>query len=97
MTVKDIKVEQENVKKAIDAQGLRVLVCAGTGCVANGSLEVIKKFKELGATVRPMTAQDKVTVVPTGCHGFCEQGVLVVIPDLQWVEEFCVQRPLQLP
>ena len=36
MTVKDIKVEQENVKKAIDAQGLRVLVCAGTGCVANG-------------------------------------------------------------
>jgi len=82
MTVKDIKVEQENVKKAIDAQGLRVLVCAGTGCVANGSLEVIKKFKELGVSVRPMTAQDKVTVVPTGCHGFCEQGVLVVIPDL---------------
>ena len=29
-----------------------------------------------------MTQQDKVTIVPTGCHGFCEQGVLVVIPDL---------------
>ena len=25
---------------------------------------------------------DKVTIVPTGCHGFCEQGVLVVFPDL---------------
>ncbi len=21
------------------------------------------------------------TTVPTGCHGFCEQGVLVIIPD----------------
>ena len=78
----DIKAEQARVKEAIKAQGLRVLVCAGTGCVANGSLKVIEKFKELGANVRPMTQQDKVTIVPTGCHGFCEQGVLVVIPDL---------------
>ena len=78
----DIKQEQERVKEQIKAQGLRVLVCAGTGCVANGSLKVIEKFKELGANVRPMTQQDKVTIVPTGCHGFCEQGVLVVIPDL---------------
>ena len=78
----NIKAEQEKVKNAITAQGLRVLVCAGTGCVANGSLKVIEKFKELGVNVRPMTQQDKMTVVPTGCHGFCEQGVLVVIPDL---------------
>ena len=83
MTVlKNIKAEQDKVNAAIKAQGLRVLVCAGTGCVANGSLKVIEKFQELGANVRPMTQQDKVTVVPTGCHGFCEQGVLVVIPDL---------------
>ena len=78
----DIKAEQTRVQADIKAQGLRVLVCAGTGCVANGSLKVIEKFQELGANVRPMTNQDKVTVVPTGCHGFCEQGVLVVIPDL---------------
>lgn len=81
-TLINIKAEQQKVKENIKAQGLRVLVCAGTGCVANGSLKVIEKFQELGADVRPMTAQDKVTIVPTGCHGFCEQGVLVVIPDL---------------
>lgn len=81
-TLIDIKKEQEKVKEQIKAQGLRVLVCAGTGCVANGSLKVIERFQELGADVRPMTHQDKVTIVPTGCHGFCEQGVLVVIPDL---------------
>lgn len=82
VTLIDIKKEQEKVKEQIKAQGLRVLVCAGTGCVANGSLKVIERFQELGADVRPMTHQDKVTIVPTGCHGFCEQGVLVVIPDL---------------
>lgn len=79
----DIKKEQETAKKYVDEQGLRVLVCAGTGCVANGSLEVIKKFKELGVDVGELTKEDKLTVVPTGCHGFCEQGVLVVIPKLK--------------
>ena len=78
----NIKEEQLKAQKHIDAQGLRVLVCSGTGCMANGSLNVIERFKELGANVSTLTAYDKVTIVPTGCHGFCEQGVLVVIPDL---------------
>lgn len=77
----DIKQEQMKAQEEIRKQGLRVLVCAGTGCVANGSLKVIEKFKELGADVSPLTDYDKMTIVPTGCHGFCEQGVLVLIPD----------------
>lgn len=77
----DIKQEQIKAQEEIKKQGLRVLVCAGTGCVANGSLKVIDKFKELGADVSPLTEYDKMTTVPTGCHGFCEQGVLVIIPD----------------
>ena len=47
----DIKEEQKRAQEAIKNQGLRVLVCAGTGCVANGSLGVIERFKELGADV----------------------------------------------
>ncbi len=77
----DIKQEQQKAQEEIKKQGLRVLVCAGTGCVANGSLKVIEKFKELGADVSVLTDYDKMTIVPTGCHGFCEQGVLVIIPD----------------
>ncbi|CCY62430.1 nADH dehydrogenase (Quinone) [Clostridium sp. CAG:967] len=77
----DIKEEQKKAQELITKQGLRVLVCAGTGCVANGSLNVIEKFKELGADVSVLTDYDKMTIVPTGCHGFCEQGVLVIIPD----------------
>ena len=77
----DIKQEQANAQEHIKEQGLRVLVCAGTGCVANGSLKVIEKFRELGTNVSTLTDYDKMTIVPTGCHGFCEQGVLVIIPD----------------
>ncbi len=77
----NIKEEQNKAQEAIKEQGLRVLVCAGTGCVANGSLKVIERFRELGADVSTLTEYDKMTIVPTGCHGFCEQGVLVIIPD----------------
>ena len=78
----DIKEEQRKAQEEIKNQGFRVLVCSGTGCIANGALEIIKKFEELGAKVGELTNHDKMTVVPTGCHGFCEQGVLVVLPDL---------------
>lgn len=78
----NINEEQKRAQEIVAAQGLRVLVCNGTGCIANGSNDVIAKFKELGADVSILTQQDKMTIVPTGCHGFCEQGVLVIIPDL---------------
>ena len=78
----NIKKEQEKAIEYVKSQGLRVLVCAGTGCLACGANEVIEKFKQLGASVSTMTDKDKITTVPTGCHGFCEQGVLVAIPDL---------------
>ena len=80
--IQDITPIQKAAIEKVNAQGLRVLICAGTGCVANGSMEIVEKFKEYGLTVNPLGEKDKMTAVPTGCHGFCEQGVLVVIPDL---------------
>ncbi len=77
----DIKKEQERVLEIIKNEGTRVLVCTGTGCSANGSHDIIDKFKELGANVETLTHADKISAIPTGCIGFCEQGVLVVIPD----------------
>lgn len=81
-TLIDIEKEREKALEHIKSQGLRVLVCSGTGCVANGSLEVIERFKKLGVNVGTLPHHEKMTTVPTGCHGFCEKGVLVVIPDL---------------
>ena len=82
MAAINIEQEKANAQEIIKAQGLRVLVCAGTGCVASGALEVIEELKKLEVNAEVMTEHDKMTTVPTGCHGFCEQGVLIVIPDL---------------
>jgi NADH:ubiquinone oxidoreductase subunit F (NADH-binding)/(2Fe-2S) ferredoxin len=79
--IKNIENLEKEAQEHVKAQGLRVFVCAGTGCVANGSLKIIEKFQELGINVKPLP-HGKMTTVQTGCHGFCEQGVLVVIPDL---------------
>ena len=62
----DIQKEQEKAQEEIKNQGFRVLVCGGTGCVANGSEKVMEKFRELGANVTTLSAHDKMTVVPTG-------------------------------
>jgi NADH-quinone oxidoreductase subunit F len=78
----NINEEQLKAQEAISKQGLRILVCNGTGCKANGSDKVIEKFQEYGLNVSNLTSFDKLTAIPTGCHGFCEQGVLVVIPEL---------------
>ncbi|MGB2986060.1 MAG: NADH-ubiquinone oxidoreductase-F iron-sulfur binding region domain-containing protein [Phycisphaerae bacterium] len=55
-----------------------VLVCAGTGCLANGSLDVVRSF-DRAIRSRELTAKLELGLKTTGCHGFCEKGPLVVI------------------
>ncbi|HOB21304.1 MAG TPA: NADH-quinone oxidoreductase subunit NuoF [Bacillota bacterium] len=62
----------------------RVLVCAGTGCVANGSLAIYNRLcelvKEQGLAVEVIAQrEDGIDVAKSGCHGFCEMGPLVRI------------------
>lgn len=72
----------------------RVVVCAGTGCIANGSLKVreaiIEHAKNAGLNIvveltdeLPVTAGvQSVYMSRSGCQGFCQQGPLVTIePD----------------
>ena len=55
-----------------------ILVCCGTGCLANGSLAVAEAF---AATLAAQGADAEVGTFTkrTGCHGFCQRGPLVVI------------------
>ena len=55
-----------------------VLVCCGTGCIANGSLDVAEALRrELSGT-----HADVIGVKETGCNGFCENGPIVrIMPD----------------
>ena len=55
---------------------LEVRICAGTACHASGRPAVTAAFKDELAT---RGLSDKVRVVETGCHGFCEQGPIVVL------------------
>jgi NADH:ubiquinone oxidoreductase subunit F (NADH-binding)/(2Fe-2S) ferredoxin len=53
-----------------------LVVCGGTGCQASRSLAVIDAIKN---EVVAQGLKDSVHVRTTGCHGFCEQGPIVVI------------------
>lgn len=62
------------------------MICAGTGCVANGSLEVYEKFvnkiEERGLSVSVAVGLEKETdyvMAKSGCQGFCQMGPLVTI------------------
>ena len=71
--------------KALERQHKKVLVCAGTGCVAGGSLAIYHKIKEivqekgLLVTVELTEEKEGIGVKKSGCHGFCEMGPLVRI------------------
>lgn len=72
-------------KHGFQKEKARILVCAGTGCVANGSLKVYEALKQeaarRGEYVSVELLLEKgvpgVSVVKSGCHGFCEMGPLV--------------------
>ena len=56
----------------------RVIVCCGTGCLANGAAGIVEAFHKAlkEKKVKDFSVE---AVKETGCHGFCEQGPLVVI------------------
>ncbi len=53
-----------------------IALCGGTGCRAYGS-ELLKQA--LARELRRKALHNKVRLIFSGCHGFCEQGPLVVI------------------
>lgn len=54
----------------------RVLICNGTGCQSGGAVSTTETIKK---EIERLSLSDKVSVVPTGCHGMCEMGPIVVI------------------
>jgi NADH-quinone oxidoreductase subunit F len=72
------------------AQLRRVIICAGSGCMANGAMKVFERFKkEMAASglsvileVRPEARDGEVRLSNSGCQGFCQMGPLVsVLPE----------------
>ena len=64
------------IQKEKDPHRVCIAVCGGTGCLANSSQEVISAFER---EIEKRELKNEVEIRVTGCHGFCEQGPLVVI------------------
>lgn len=86
----EIRIQSKN---RYDAQPIKILVCAGTGCMAGGSLNIYDKFIELasnmGKTVQVSLEKHvdhpDLSVKKSGCNGFCELGPLVRIDPMGWL------------
>ncbi|MBQ7348781.1 MAG: NADH-quinone oxidoreductase subunit F, partial [Clostridia bacterium] len=91
-TIKDLQEFRKSCTKELCAQEKKILVCAGTGCIAGGSIDIYNKFIEL-CQARGLNVQvalenhieHPVGVKKTGCNGFCELGPLVRIEPQGWL------------
>nr|AAV86075.1 uptake hydrogenase [Clostridium saccharoperbutylacetonicum N1-4(HMT)] len=78
---------RELYKKSLIKEKKKILICAGTGCVAGGSLDIYEEFiklmkeKEINCEVslEKEPHDETVGIKKSGCHGFCEMGPLVRI------------------
>lgn len=76
--------ERLNAQKEIESQQVRILICAGTGCLAGGSDRIYARLQELCKDIAHVSVEfgkeiAHVGIKRSGCHGFCEMGPLVRI------------------
>jgi len=93
LTRESFHVFQANARNALkqSEQVTSVLICAGTGCIAGGSMKIYENIKaeceKRGLAVyvglKHDTDEEKsLHVKMSGCHGFCEMGPLVHIEPM---------------
>jgi NADH-quinone oxidoreductase subunit F len=78
---------------ALQLETKRILVCAGTGCVSSGSMQIFEQLKALMEEKNiPVSVElaeephgERVGLKECGCHGFCEMGPLVRIEPQGWL------------
>ncbi len=74
-TTQDLALMRKRLATAEDTGKVSISICAGTGCRAQGSMDLLEEFRRQLAT----RGLHDVDLRATGCHGFCENGPLVVI------------------
>lgn len=90
MTEMNLEQIAQEYARMHDSVKRRMIVCAGTGCIANGSLklyeELLKEVQKAGIEVavelKAEDAREKTLLSKSGCQGFCQMGPLLSIePD----------------
>jgi NADH-quinone oxidoreductase subunit F len=72
----ELRTFRQGVLSGRDPGRVGISVCAGTGCLATGATRVVNAFH---ADLERRGLGTEVHVRPTGCHGFCERGPIVVV------------------
>jgi len=88
----ELRALRETYMRSLGAEKRKILVCAGTGCVSGGSLEIFARLREM-MEVRGIPCSVELQEEPhgdvglkkSGCHGFCEMGPLVRIEPEGWL------------
>jgi NADH-quinone oxidoreductase subunit F len=58
---------------------MHLMICGGTSCVSHNSFEIMRAIED---EIRKQGLGGEITLVTTGCFGFCEEcPILVVKPD----------------
>ena len=76
---------REECKQVLNAQKNKVFVCAGTGCLSSGSMEVYERLNQVleargvNCEVELAVEPHGVSVKKSGCLGLCELGPLLRI------------------
>ena len=90
MTRQKLNARRDRAKMSAAAATRTVLICAGTGCIAGGSLKIYDYLKaeceRRGISVLVNLMDDEsqcaghtINMKKSGCHGFCEMGPLLQI------------------
>lgn len=89
----DLKRFRESAHQAYELQKQKLIVCAGTGCIAGGSLKIFDRLKEIieqknihvAVELEKEPHGDSVALKKSGCNGFCEMGPLLRIEPQGWL------------
>ncbi|GAB4182017.1 MAG: NADH-quinone oxidoreductase subunit NuoF [Calditrichia bacterium] len=91
LNVDNLQIIKEKYEEQIKNIQRRIIICAGTGCVSNGSLELYEeltaKIKDRNLSVVTDLKEENSNPADTyisgsGCQGFCQMGPLMMIePD----------------
>lgn len=73
----DLKKLRSLYKEALEAEKKKILVCAGTGCISSGSLEIYDRLVEImkernipcSVELQEEPHGDTVGMKRSGCHG----------------------------
>ena len=84
---------REDCRQRMERQKRKILVCAGTGCISSGSMDIYEELKriieekgvECTVELQKEPHEDSVALKKCGCHGFCEMGPLVRMEPQGWL------------